>query len=37
MKIRTVNRIIRSHPSQDGDGVKISRVHGFNDTAFSRF
>lgn len=37
MKIRTVNRIIRSHPSQDGDGVKISRVHGFNDAAFSPF
>lgn len=27
---RTVERIIRSHPSQDGDGVKISRIHDFS-------
>ncbi|HET8790817.1 MAG TPA: pirin family protein [Modicisalibacter sp.] len=27
---RTVERIVRSHPSQDGDGVKISRIHDFS-------
>ena len=26
---RTIERIIRSLPSQDGDGVKISRIHDF--------
>ncbi|MEC9483827.1 MAG: pirin family protein [Halomonas sp.] len=29
MSLRTVERLIRSHPSQDGDGVKISRIHDF--------
>ncbi|SDM26499.1 hypothetical protein SAMN05661010_03798 [Modicisalibacter muralis] len=29
MSARTVERIVRSHPSQDGDGVKISRIHDF--------
>ncbi len=29
MPQRTINRVIASHPSQDGDGVKISRVHDF--------
>ncbi|MGF1767484.1 pirin family protein [Enterovibrio makurazakiensis] len=37
MNIRTVLRVIRSHASKDGDGVKISRVHGFNDAKFSPF
>lgn len=29
MALRPVERLIRSHPSQDGDGVKISRIHDF--------
>nr|WP_297459971.1 pirin family protein [uncultured Halomonas sp.] len=29
MSLRTIERLIRSHPSQDGDGVKISRIHDF--------
>lgn len=37
MTTRTVHRVIRSHASQDGDGVKISRAHGFNDPRFSPF
>ncbi|WP_407333848.1 pirin family protein [Enterovibrio sp. 27052020O] len=37
MKLRTVTRVIQSHPSKDGDGVKINRVHGFNDTKLSPF
>lgn len=37
MNQRKVNRILNAHPSQDGDGVKIMRVHGFNDQAFSPF
>ncbi|WP_325894565.1 pirin family protein [Grimontia sp. NTOU-MAR1] len=37
MTIRTVGRVIRAHASKDGDGVKISRAHGFNDPKFSPF
>lgn len=29
MSQRTINRLVASHPSQDGDGVKISRIHDF--------
>lgn len=29
MSPRTIERLVRSHPSQDGDGVKISRIHDF--------
>ncbi|WP_027252145.1 pirin family protein [Photobacterium halotolerans] len=37
MAIRHIQHILRSHPSSDGDGVKIQRVHGFDNTAFSPF
>ncbi|GAB3531332.1 pirin family protein [Photobacterium alginatilyticum] len=37
MAIRRIKQIIQSHPSSDGDGVKIQRVHGFNNTSFSPF
>lgn len=37
MTMRTIHRIIRAHASQDGDGVKIKRAHGFDDPAFSPF
>ncbi|MBZ9560170.1 MULTISPECIES: pirin family protein [unclassified Modicisalibacter] len=29
MSARTIERLVTSHPSQDGDGVKISRIHDF--------
>ncbi|WP_163648454.1 pirin family protein [Modicisalibacter sp. 'Wilcox'] len=29
MIARTIDRLVASHPSQDGDGVKISRIHDF--------
>lgn len=29
MSERTIQRLVPSHPSQDGDGVKISRIHDF--------
>lgn len=29
MSLRTIERLVRAHPSQDGDGVKISRIHDF--------
>ncbi len=29
MSQRSINRLVSSHPSQDGDGVKISRIHDF--------
>lgn len=29
MPLRNVERVVRSQPSQDGDGVKISRIHDF--------
>ncbi|MGF1754425.1 pirin family protein [Vibrio makurazakiensis] len=35
--LRTVQRIIASHATSDGDGVKISRVAGFNNANFSPF
>lgn len=34
---RTVQQIISSHATSDGDGVKISRVAGFNNAGFSPF
>ncbi|WP_036821976.1 pirin family protein, partial [Photobacterium sanctipauli] len=37
MAIRHIKQIIQSHPSSDGDGVKIQRVHGFNNNSFSPF
>ncbi|OLQ81118.1 quercetin 2,3-dioxygenase [Photobacterium proteolyticum] len=37
MAIRRIKQVIQSHPSSDGDGVKIQRVHGFNNTSFSPF
>ncbi|UXI00018.1 pirin family protein [Photobacterium sp. TY1-4] len=37
MAIRRIKQIIASHPSADGDGVKIQRVHGFNDARLSPF
>ncbi len=37
MATRHIETIIQSHPSSDGDGVKIQRVHGFNNTRFSPF
>lgn len=37
MAIRRIQQIIQSHPSSDGDGVKIQRVHGFDNTLFSPF
>jgi len=30
MAIRRIQQIIQSHPSSDGEGVKIQRVHGFD-------
>lgn len=29
MSLRRIERVIRSQPSQDGDGVKITRIHDF--------
>ncbi|MEZ8092844.1 pirin family protein [Photobacterium swingsii] len=37
MAYRTVNQIIKSHSSSDGDGVRIQRVHGFDNPHFSPF
>ncbi|MGF1760926.1 pirin family protein [Photobacterium sagamiensis] len=37
MAIRRIQQIIQSHPSSDGEGVKIQRVHGFDNTLFSPF
>ncbi|MGF1832218.1 pirin family protein [Photobacterium sanguinicancri] len=37
MAYRTVNQILKSHPSSDGDGVRIQRVHGFENPHFSPF
>ncbi|MGF1777648.1 pirin family protein [Vibrio nomapromontoriensis] len=34
---RNVQHIIPSHATSDGDGVKIRRVHGFDNQAFSPF
>ncbi|WP_394150302.1 pirin family protein [Vibrio maritimus] len=34
---RTIQQIIPSHATSDGDGVKIRRVHGFDNRAFSPF
>lgn len=37
MAIRRIKQIIQSHPSSDGDGVKIQRTHGFDNSQFSPF
>ncbi|MDV5168935.1 pirin family protein [Photobacterium rosenbergii] len=37
MAIRQIQSLISAHPSSDGDGVRIQRVHGFNNTQFSPF
>ncbi|KHT64630.1 quercetin 2,3-dioxygenase [Photobacterium gaetbulicola] len=37
MAIRQIQSLIPAHPSSDGDGVRIQRVHGFNNTQFSPF
>ena len=37
MAIRQVQSLIPAHPSSDGDGVRIQRVHGFDNTQFSPF
>ncbi|MDE1349397.1 pirin family protein [Vibrio aestuarianus] len=34
---RTVQQMLRAQPTSDGDGVKIRRVAGFNNTHFSPF
>jgi redox-sensitive bicupin YhaK (pirin superfamily) len=34
---RTVKQLIAAHPTSDGDGVKISRVAGFQNSHFSPF
>jgi redox-sensitive bicupin YhaK (pirin superfamily) len=34
---RTIQQIIPSYATSDGDGVKIRRVHGFDNQAFSPF
>ncbi len=34
---RTVQQIIPARPTSDGDGVKIQRIAGFNNAAFSPF
>ncbi|WP_394256099.1 pirin family protein [Vibrio harveyi] len=35
--VREIRQIIPSHATADGDGVKIRRVAGFNNTSFSPF
>lgn len=37
MANRVIKQIIRTHATSDGDGVKIQRVAGFNNTQFSPF
>nr|WP_086940146.1 pirin family protein [Thaumasiovibrio occultus] len=37
MALRTIQKLLNAHPSADGDGVKIQRVHGFDNPAFSPF
>ncbi|WP_194435111.1 pirin family protein [Vibrio fluminensis] len=37
VNLREVHKIIKSTPTSDGDGVKIRRVAGFNNRAFSPF
>ncbi|MBY6196141.1 pirin family protein [Vibrio hangzhouensis] len=36
-RFRTIQQIIPSHATSDGDGVKIRRVHGFDNPGFSPF
>lgn len=35
--VRTVDHVIAAHATSDGDGVKIQRLTGFNNTRFSPF
>ncbi|MEZ8691666.1 pirin family protein [Vibrio splendidus] len=35
--VRTVDHVITAHATSDGDGVKIQRLAGFNNTRFSPF
>ncbi|MCG9553269.1 pirin family protein [Vibrio sp. Isolate31] len=35
--VRTVDHVISAHATSDGDGVKIQRLAGFNNTRFSPF
>ncbi|NOJ06739.1 pirin family protein [Vibrio splendidus] len=35
--VRTVDNVIAAHATSDGDGVKIQRLAGFNNTRFSPF
>ncbi len=35
--VRQVQKIIASHPTSDGDGVRIQRISGFNDARYSPF
>ncbi|WP_299015145.1 hypothetical protein [uncultured Photobacterium sp.] len=37
MAIRHIKQIIQSHPSSDGNGVKVKRTHGFENAPFSPF
>ena len=37
MAIRQIQSLIPAHSSSDGDGVRIQRVHGFNNAQFSPF
>ncbi|PSU34400.1 quercetin 2,3-dioxygenase [Photobacterium lutimaris] len=37
MAIRQIQSLIPAHPSSDGDGVRIQRVHGFSNPLFSPF
>lgn len=36
-QLRKIHKIINATPTSDGDGVKIRRVAGFNNAAFSPF
>ncbi len=36
-QLREIRQIIPAHATSDGDGVKISRVAGFNNASFSPF
>lgn len=35
--VRAVDHVIAAHATSDGDGVKIQRLAGFNNTRFSPF
>jgi redox-sensitive bicupin YhaK (pirin superfamily) len=36
-QLKTIKQVIPAHPTSDGDGVKISRVAGFQNSSFSPF